>query len=357
MESLQHLSNLVAKVITGNGSGTSFYLRDKKIWISNYHVVQGNKKVALQDQQMNRYLADVVMVNPAADVAILKSDFAPSAPAGFEMPVNVQTSQQVYVLGYPFGMPYTVTEGTVSSANQLMSERYYIQIDAAVNPGNSGGPVVAADGTLIGITTAKFTNADNMGFAIPTPTLLEELQSLESHSGGFSLKCNSCSSLSYEPADFCPSCGETLNSKIFDELALTPVANFMEQTITAMGHNPILTRMGNEFWEFHHGSSLVRLFIYNSNYFYANCPINKLPKGNLDELLRYVLSNPIAPYRLGVWDNQIHLSYRVGLNDLFSPYSANIQKDLIALPAKADEMDDFFVKKFNCEMSVHSRVA
>ena len=85
---MQHLSNLVAKVITSGGSGTSFYLRDKKVWISNYHVVQGNKQVALQDQQLNRYLADVVLVNPAADVAILKSDFAPQAHAGFEMPRN-----------------------------------------------------------------------------------------------------------------------------------------------------------------------------------------------------------------------------------------------------------------------------
>ncbi|GHN03279.1 protease [Cytophagales bacterium WSM2-2] len=356
MESIQHLSNLVAKVITRGGSGTSFYLRDKKIWISNYHVVQGNKKVALEDQQKNRYLADVMLVNPAADVAILKSDFAPSAHAGFEMPMNVQTSQQVYVLGYPFGMPYTVTEGTVTSANQLMNDRYYIQIDAAVNPGNSGGPVVAADGTLVGITTAKFTQADNMGFAIPVPALLEELKSIEAHGGGFSVKCNSCGSLAFEASDYCPSCGETMDSKIFDEAVLSPVSNFIEATITAMGHNPILTRAGNEFWEFHHGSSLVRLFIYNRSYFYANCPINKLPKGNLDEMLRYMLSNPIAPYRLGIWDNQIHLSYRVSLNDLFSPYAHEIQRDLIGLPAKADEMDDFFVKKFNCEMSVHSKV-
>ena len=357
MESIQHLSNLVAKVITSGGSGTSFYLRDKKVWISNYHVVQGNKQVALQDQQMNRYLADVVLVNPAADVAILKSDFAPQAHAGFEMPRNVQTSQQVYVLGYPFGMPYTVTEGTVSSANQLMNDRYFIQIDAAVNPGNSGGPVVAADGTLVGITTSKFTQADNMGFAIPTPILHEELQSLEAHGGGFSVKCNSCGSLAYAASDYCPSCGEAMDSKIFDVMPLTAVSNFMESTIAAMGHNPVLTRMGNEFWEFHHGSSLVRLFIYNRNYFYANCPINKLPKGNLDEMLRYMLSNPIGPYRLGIWDNQIHLSYRVALNDLFSPRASEIQKDLIALPAKADEMDDFFVKKFNCEMSVHAKVA
>ncbi len=355
MESLQHLSNLVAKVITAGGSGTSFYLRDKNLWISNYHVVQGNKRVALQDQNMNRYLAEVILVNPAADVAILKSDFSPQAAAGFEIPSALQTSQQVYVLGYPFGMPYTVTEGTITSANQLMNERFYVQIDAAVNPGNSGGPVVTADGNLVGITTSKFTQADNMGFAIPGSVLLEELQSLDSHGGGFSVKCNSCGSLSYTPSDYCPSCGETMDAKIFDETPLTALGNFIESTIAGMGHNPVLARMGNEFWEFHHGSSLVRLFIYNSNYFHANCPINKLPKGNLDELLRYMLSSPIAPYRLGIWENQIHLSYRVALNDLFSSYAPAIQKDLIGLPAKADEMDDFLVKKFNCEMSVHAK--
>ena len=354
----QSLSKAVYKVITANGSGTSFALKDKNIWVTNHHVVAGNKQVTLEDMDKNRYLANVVFINPSADIAFLRSDHVYSDDHGFTYMENdtVRASDPVFVLGYPFGMPYTITEGIVSSPSQLMDGRNYIQTDAAVNPGNSGGPVVTKDGKLVGITTAKFQQADNMGFAIPLELMLEELESSKDHNGNhMAVKCGSCSNLIHEATEYCNNCGANVDSRHFDEIPLSDLAKFIEGSIGGLGLNPILARAGQEFWEFHQGSSQIRIFTYNKSYLYATSPLNQLPKENLDKLYKYLLSNSVEPYKFGIHDNQIFISYRVGISDLFSSHSEEINKNIAGLALKADEMDDVFVKDFGCEMTSYSK--
>ena len=87
---------------------------------------------------------------------------------------------KIRVAGYPFGMPFTLTEGSISSPDQLMDGSHYIQTDAAVNPGNSGGALVNMKGEVIGINSAKLasTEVEGMGYAIPitrVSSIIEEL--------------------------------------------------------------------------------------------------------------------------------------------------------------------------------------
>jgi serine protease Do len=255
-------------------------------------------------------------------------------------------------LGFPFGMPYTETNGIVSNPRQLMESRYYIQTDAAVNPGNSGGPVVNNAGQVIGITTSKFNNADNMGFAIPVDVLAEELESIKQNPElKYAVKCNSCKSLIFEDAEYCQSCGNKINEKLFDFVKPTQIEEFVEETLKDLGINPVLARVGYEFWEFHQGSALIRIFVYDKNYLYATSPLNNLPVSNLDRLYKYLLSNPVGPYQVGVYGNQIYISYRVHLSEVFSSQSDAIKKNFTSIPLKADEMDDFFEKEFACPKS------
>jgi len=132
----QHIfESAIFKVNTASGSGTSFYLKDKKIFVTNYHVVGSYKQVSLQDGTGARYLATVVLVNPNEDVAFLRTE------EEFDLPQldlhpddSLRQGDKVYVAGYPFGMPFTVTEGVISAPSQLMQGKNYIQTDAAVNP-------------------------------------------------------------------------------------------------------------------------------------------------------------------------------------------------------------------------------
>jgi hypothetical protein len=349
---LNNLASAVFKVNTSAGSGSSFYLKDKKILVTNFHVIEGFKNVSIEDNQKNRYRADVIIADKSRDLAFLKVRTELNVPQINYDAAGVKNLDQVYVLGFPFGMPYTITEGIVSSPNQLMDGRNYIQTDAAVNPGNSGGPVVDASGRLVGITTAKFTEADNMGFAIPAKDLVSEIDLLEKHThDGYAVTCSSCNGLLFEETEYCDTCGNQMDLKLWAETALTNVGVFVEEALQSANIDPVLARTGYEFWSFYQGSSLLRIFVYDRNYLFATSPLTTLPTANLDVLFKYLLSNPIAPYKLGLNENTIFISYRVHLSDVFTDQRERIMKELSSMPQKADEMDDFLIKEYGCQYS------
>lgn len=345
----------IFKVSTAAGSGTGFYLKDKNIVVTNYHVVDSYKKVSIQDMHGTRYIAQVLLANPHEDVAFLRTQEMFDLPQLDLHQEVLKQGDKIYVAGFPFGMPFTVTEGVVSASNQLMEGRSYIQTDAAINPGNSGGPMLNEAGKVVGITTCKFNNADNMGFGVPIGKLLDEFEALTmARADAFNLVCDSCSSLIFDESEYCNNCGQHIDTKYFQEPPLSDLGHFCEEAIAGLGIDPVLTRQGNEFWEFHIGSSLVRLFVYNKNYLYATSPINQLPYQNMDKLLEEILSLDVGVYQLGVYQKEIYVSYRVHISDVFSSRQKEISSNITGLFKKADELDDYFVEKFGCQHSIHS---
>jgi len=353
MSEIINISGSVFKINTSSGSGTGFYLRDKGIMVTNCHVVIGHRNVALEDHKQSRYPAKVVFVNKDADIAFLKPGKEFDTPLVELADItNLKSRDKVFVLGFPFGMPYTETNGIVSAPRQLMDGSYYIQTDAAVNPGNSGGPVVDENGRVVGITTCKFTQADNMGFAVPVDILRDELATFaQNDKMDFSIKCNSCKSLIVEEVEYCPNCGNSIDTKIFEKISPSKIEEFVEEAIFQIDMDPVMARTGYEFWEFHRGSALVRIFILDKNYLYTTSPINNLPTTNLEVLYKYLLSNPIPPYQLGIYQNQVFISYRVHLSEVFSNAGENVKKNIANMLLKADEMDDLLEKQFGCPKS------
>ena len=353
----QNIYNAVYKVNHAGGSGSCFYLKSANLFITNFHVVDGFHELAIQDNNKNFYLAKVVLVNPAADIALLSAEGDFSALPDIALSaIDTAIGQKINVAGYPFGMPFTVTEGTVSSPKQLMNNSYYIQTDAAVNPGNSGGPMFSDKGDVIGITVSKFKEADNMGFGIPVERLrkvLEDAKDLDI--AVFNVQCSSCDGLIADEEEFCPSCGEKLPENIFKERGLTELAQFCEKAIEEMGINPIIARVGYERWKFHKGSAEIRMFIYDRSYLFATSPLNILPKKDLEPVLSYLLSADIKPYQLGLDGNQIYISYRVHMSDIFSDYADEVQKNLTNLAFKADDLDNYLVDTYSCELSEYAK--
>lgn len=354
----QNIFKAVYKVNHAGGSGSCFYLKNYDLFVTNYHVVEGFREVALQDDNKNRFHARVVLVNPVRDIALLKADgdFSALPEIALSTLDEVTIGQKINVAGYPFGMPFTVTEGTVSSPRQLLNDSYYIQTDAAVNPGNSGGPMFNDNSELVAITVSKLNNADNMGFGIPVSSLRELLDQIaDLDTSVFNVQCNSCDEFISEEEEYCPSCGDKLPENVFQERSLTDLAVFCEEAIEAMGINPVLARVGYESWVFHKGSSEIRMFVYQRQYLFCTSPINVLPKKNLEPVLSYLLNAEVKPYQLGLDGNQIYISYRVHISDVFSEYGDEVKKNLTNLAFKADDLDNYLSDTFGCEFSEYAK--
>lgn len=357
MSVLKKLENSVYRIYTASGSGTGFYHQEGDVIITNHHVVAGCLAVSIEDQNKNRYLAKVVYVHPGKDIAFLKSKDLPrptdsvvissSRPASFR--------DKVLVMGYPYGMPFTVTEGIVSNPNQNINGVPFIQTDAAINPGNSGGPMINEAGELVGVVTSKFVDADNMGFAIPLHLLQEELEIISELSDELTIACHSCNSLIEEKTAYCPNCGKDIDENMFEENPLSDLSLKVEEALGQLKVNPVLARAGRERWFFHQGSAEIRMFVYNHNYLFATSPLNDLPRKNLAAIYEYILTADTGKHRLSISDNQIFLSYRVHISDLYASQKDEILSDIAQLALKADELDDVFVKDFGAKMTVFSK--
>ncbi len=355
---MENIQKSVFKIITASGTGSGFIIKGYNHIITNYHVVKGEKVVAIEDHKKDRHVAHVVMANPEVDLAFLSTNGISSAHDGISLQedIIIANTQKVFINGYPFGMPYTITEGIISSVSQPLGNRSYIQTDAAVNPGNSGGPILNEAGMLVGVTTSKFTNADNVGFGIKHSDLVKELRDFANANGtSFNVKCNSCDHYTEVAAEFCNNCGHSMDISIWDEFEKSHFAKFVEDAITELGMDPVLGRAGRDFWEFHQGSALIRIFVFQRDYLIATSPLNNLPKQNLEELLTFLLENHVEPYYLGIHDNKIFVSYRAHISDIFTEHAETVKKNLKHLALKADDLDNFFSDNYGCEMAIESK--
>lgn len=358
---MQQVSKIIFKVNTANGSGSAFYLKKHNIFITNYHVVEGSHGVSIENQNLERFAGQVVLADPHEDIAFVRvnKNFSELPEISLSELTSVAQRDEVYVLGFPYGMPYTETQGIVSAPKQLMNGKYYIQTDAPVNPGNSGGPLVNKNGEIIGITTSKFSEADNMGFAIPADTLKElaEVYTVNAPHE-YSIVCAGCKCVVSEPQEYCDNCGDTIDITFFEEKEQSELARLIEEGFAANGTNPVLARTGYEYWSFHKGSSLIRVFVYANSYVYSTSPINKMASKSMPELLNYLLSPALQPYQLGVSDGNIYLSYRVHISDLFNEkYGKQELEKLIKLSDKADETDNYLLETFGCPLAAEAKVA
>ncbi len=348
----------IYKIITASGTGTGFKVSGYDFVITNYHVVKGSKVLAVEDNNQDRFLGHVIMVNPEVDLAFIQVEGLMDKPSPIQLDETmlIESRDKVYINGFPFGMPFTVTEGIVSSPNQPMHGRNYLQTDAAVNPGNSGGPMLNENNVLMGVTTSKFTEADNVGFGIQHTDVIKQIKDYTFTDVKYRVKCNSCDHFTEEETEFCPNCGNNIDISVFEEFEKSHFANFTEEALSDLGINPILCRAGSDYWEFHQGSARVRIFtVNNNNYLFATSPLNILPKDNLKALLRYLTSTDMSPYQFGIYENKIYISYRTHLSDIYSDKKDEIKKNVTNLALKADELDDFFHNTYGCDMSMESK--
>ena len=162
-------------------SGSGFIISENGYILTNYHVIENAYESKLDVTVMlhdgSRYTAEIVGVeDDGSDVAVLKIDAANLTPVTFGDSDALNVGDDIYVVGNPLGeLEFSMTTGHVSALNRLIltdsaaESINMFQVDAAVNPGNSGGPAYNARGEAVGIVTAKYsdTGVEGLGFAIP----------------------------------------------------------------------------------------------------------------------------------------------------------------------------------------------
>lgn len=145
----------IVRVEGEKGWGTGFFVTDTGVVATNRHVVKGQSRLYVVTRAYRKLAANVVYIDSDKDLALLKVDGSGFPHLTLAPLDDVQRGEPVVAIGYPAeGMPHTITHGIVSGIgkSRLAGNGTWIQTDAAINHGNSGGPLLDAQGRVIGLT-------------------------------------------------------------------------------------------------------------------------------------------------------------------------------------------------------------
>jgi serine protease Do len=152
--------------------------------VTNFHVVRGADAIVVRLADQSEFQAKLVGTDPKTDLALLKIEGRGLPAMPFGNSDRLEVGEPVMAIGNPFGLDQTVTTGIVSAKERFIGSGPYddfIQTDASVNPGNSGGPLIDVRGALVGINSAIFSQTGGsvgIGFAIPVNIAKDVLRQL-----------------------------------------------------------------------------------------------------------------------------------------------------------------------------------
>lgn len=188
IDAVQAVKNAVVKIdvyrkqkgkLQRAGSGSGFIFSSDGLIFTNSHVVQGAERIMVSLLNENEIEATLVGLDADTDLAIIKVYSSGYSVARMGDSEALQIGQLLIAIGNPYGYQHTVTTGVVSALGRTLRSQNgmlvdnVIQSDAALNPGNSGGPMITTGGEVIGVNTAIIQGAQGLSFSVPINTAKE----------------------------------------------------------------------------------------------------------------------------------------------------------------------------------------
>ncbi|TXB63036.1 trypsin-like serine protease [Phaeodactylibacter luteus] len=262
---LDQIREVVIQIATPYSTGTGFYLKEAGVVVTNNHIVHDNREAVVQGEKLPRQLSRVVYADPKFDLAFLEVSGTEGLPALDIFGAGaLHEGETVVSIGHPFGLQFSVTQGVISSTNREVEGVRYIQHDAALNPGNSGGPLINTKGQVIGVNTLSMEQSDNIGFSLPAVYLQQALSEFQAAAPGVKVRCESCSNVVAEQqvpdGKYCPHCGARVylpsHAEMYEPVG---IAERIEELLRAIGQEVPLSRRGPNNWEIQEGSARIAI--------------------------------------------------------------------------------------------------
>lgn len=351
-EYIETYQKAIVQIATPQSSGTGFALPARGLLATNYHVVEGANRVAIENKAFGKQLAEVCFYDSRYDLAFLRAaqmpDDLPELPVVGEPHPTV--GERVTAMGHPRGLRLSVKSGIISNAHEEINGIPYLHIDAALNPGNSGGPLIDSKGRVIGINTFVLRNGDNIGFSLPSRFILDSLDAFERVKAPFAARCRGCSNVVTPETvkkNTCNYCG----AKITLPNQLPPyrphgVALTLENLFSRLGFDVELSRSGPAIWELRQGSARVQISYHEkTGLISADALLCRLPQEKIGDLYAFLLRENFSTEALtfSLREQDVILSLLIFDRYLDEEVGMRLFKKLLE---KADEYDNLLVEKF-----------
>jgi serine protease Do len=348
---IEHFKATVVQIATPFITGTGFFLKNHHLIVTNLHVVESNREVIIEGQHFPKQLAEVIYTDKKYDLAFLtppaEAEKLPALELADERP---RIGDQVSALGHPFGLKFSYKNGVISNENETRYDVPHLHIDLALNPGNSGGPLVNVAGQVVGVNTFIQRDSDSVGFSLPVDLLKSTLLAFEQTGSHNATRCTGCGQVinrQQMEGERCGHCGAQAElpnqANVF---VASGVSGTIEKFIARTGHSVAISRCGPNAWEIKHGSALITITYHEkTGLISADAVLCQLPTEQIKAIYTYLLRENYTNQgmTLSVHEQDIMLSLLI--YDRYLNEETGMQL-LSQLFEKADYYDNVLVEQF-----------
>ena len=351
-EVIERLKQIIVQIATPYVTGTGFFLPQDGLIITNEHVVRDNRQVVIHSDCIPKQLVPVVYLDERFDLAFLALPQQVRCKDGGKLSLKEEAreGEVVVAAGHPYDLKFTATQGIISRTLFRNGDIRYYQHDAALNPGNSGGPLVNMDGDIIGVNTFVIRDGQNMGFCLPSGYIRAAIDEFKAAGKPEAIRCPACSNIIHAgnlSGKYCGFCGVTASMpSTTEQYEPTGLAATIEEVLSKLGFSVPLSRLGPNNWELLRGSAKVNVSYHEkTGLITGEAYLCYLPKDGNKALYEYLLRQNynLQGLTFSVRGNEIILSLLI-YDQYMNPDSAlHLFQDLLE---KADEFDNILVESF-----------